>query len=156
MSFIPVDHDLAWARRAIFLSTTVVAFAVAFRFRCLLGAWLVAAGIALNLAPIIAHGGLMPIAWETVRDSGYFPTITVEQVGGELPGSKDILLLRDDIRFAALSDRYALDAPLTSPHIYSPGDFVLFAGLVLGVIEIIAWAVLGALPAGRLFARARA
>ena len=156
MSIIPVDHEFAWARRGIFLVTTLVVFAFAFRFRYLLGAWLVAVGIALNLLPIIAHGGLMPIAWETVRDSGYFPEITEDQVGSEMPGSKDILLMRDDIRFAALSDRFPVDAPLNAPNIYSLGDFVLFAGLAVAAMEILAWVVVGVLPSAPLIARLRA
>lgn len=150
MLAIPAEHSLAWVRRLIFLSTTVTALGVAIYFRRILGAWLLAAGIALNLLPIIAHGGVMPIAWETVRDSGDFPQVTGDMVGTQLPGSKDILLLREDIRFELLSDRFALDAPLTKPHIYSLGDFVIFAGLVVGTLELAAWAVLGTLPGARV------
>ena len=97
----------------------------------------------------------MPIAWETVRDSGYFPEITADQIGTEMSGSKDIMLLREDIRFAALSDRFPVDAPLHSPNIYSLGDFVLFGGLVLAAGEILAWAVSGSLPAPLLAGRLR-
>ncbi|HNO66614.1 MAG TPA: hypothetical protein PKK39_09730, partial [Tepidiformaceae bacterium] len=38
--------------------------------------------------------------------------------------------------FFALSDRYVVDLPVYGTNIYSLGDFVLFAGLGLVVIQV--------------------
>jgi hypothetical protein len=134
-----------FVRRAVFLGTTALLCLMALHFRRIVGAWLVAAGIALNLVPIAAHGGLMPIAIETIQDSGYFTNITEADIGKPIGRSKDIVLRRKDIHFAALSDQYVVTIPAYGPNIYSIGDFVLFAGVALAVVQLV---VLGA-PAAK-------
>lgn len=126
---VGVDGLAGDLRRALFLVTTVALMALALRFRHYLGAWLIAAGIGLNLIPILAHGGLMPVSYQVVSESGYFPEITHAQIGHQLGNGKDILLDRADVHFEALSDKYAVSIPLYGGNIYSLGDFVLFAGL---------------------------
>ncbi|MCA9853914.1 MAG: DUF5317 family protein, partial [Dehalococcoidia bacterium] len=64
---IPVSGDWELVREGIFIVTTGTVVLVAISLRALIGAWLVAAGILLNCVPILAHGGTMPVAWETVR-----------------------------------------------------------------------------------------
>jgi hypothetical protein len=123
-------------RRTVFLGTTVLLCAMALHFRRVLGAWLVAAGIALNLIPMAAHGGLMPIAIETIEASGHFSHISEEDIGQPIARSKDIVLHREDVRFAALSDRYVVTIPGYGPNIYSLGDFVLATGLALAVVQL--------------------
>jgi hypothetical protein len=150
MIMLPADGPSASLRPLLVVTTTLLAVAAAVRFRWLLGAWLMATGIALNLLPILANGGLMPVAWETVNESGEFPQITVAQVGGHVPGSKDILLPRDEIRLEPLTDRFVVDAPFLKTHVYSPGDFVLFTGIALAALELAAWIATGSLPANRL------
>jgi hypothetical protein len=133
-------------RRTLFLATTVALMALALRYRRFLGAWLIAAGIGLNLLPMMAHGGLMPVSYRVVHDSGAFPEITEADIGQQLGNGKDVLLRDDDIQLAALSDRYALSVPLYGSNIYSPGDFVLFAGVGVVVLQAAGGA---ALPAFR-------
>ena len=124
-------------RRAIFYSTTAVLIVLALQLRHYVGAWLVAAGIVMNFIPISAHGGLMPVAWETIRDSGEWPEITEADIGEQVTNSKDIVLWRADIRFEPLSDRYLVELPLYGSNIYSLGDFVVFAGVGLAAIQIV-------------------
>jgi len=123
-------------RRSVFFVTTAALCLLALRFRRIYGAWLISAGIFLNLIPMAAHGGLMPIALETIQASGHFPEITADDVGKPIPYSKDIVLDRDDIRFELLADRYALSLPGYGGNIYSIGDFVLFAGLGAAAIQL--------------------
>lgn len=123
-------------RRSVFFTTTAALCLLALRFRRIHGAWLISAGIFLNLVPMAAHGGLMPIALETIQASGHFPEITANDVGQPIPYSKDIVLARSDIRFEFLSDRYALSLPGYGGNIYSIGDFVLFAGLGVAAIQL--------------------
>lgn len=132
------DGVEANVRRGIFFATTPLLIGIALCFRRYAGAWLVAAGIFLNFLPIAAHGGLMPVSYTIVRDSGAFPEISEADIGRQLHNGKDILLRRRDIRFYALSDRYTVDAPLYGKNIYSLGDFVLFAGGGLIIVQAVA------------------
>jgi len=116
-------------RQVLFFSTTVLLAMLALRFRRLWGAWLVALRIVLNLIPMVAHGGSMPIDYAIIERSGAFPEVIPEDIGKQTNHGKDIVLNRDDINFFALSDRYVVTLPVYGPNIYSLGDFVLFAGL---------------------------
>ncbi len=105
----------------------------------------------MNLAPMAAHGGSMPIDWQVLHSSGAFPEITADYIGRQTPDGKDVVLERDDIRFYALSDRYVLTLPVYGPNIYSLGDFVLFSGVGLVLAQA---AIVLAAPALRGRARA--
>ncbi len=96
----------------------------------------------MNLAPTLAHGGLMPISIEKLQESGIYQ-VTDEDLNKPIAKSKDILLRRDDIRFELLSDRYILTLPLVDTNIYSAGDFVLFLGLCIAVAEAVSRIVRG-------------
>jgi hypothetical protein len=132
-----LDGAEADLRRAIFYVTTVILIGLALMLRHYVGAWLVAAGITMNLIPIAAHDGLMPVAWEVIRDSGEWPELTEADIGGQVPNSKDIILWRDDIRFEALSDRYLITLPWYGANIYSLGDFFVFAGVFATAAQVV-------------------
>lgn len=132
------DGGEALLRRGIFFVTTPVLIGLALAFRRYLGAWVIAFGIFLNFVPIIAHGGLMPVSYAIVRDSGAFPEITEADIGKQLHNGKDILLWPEDIHFYELSDKYTVEAPLYGVNIYSLGDLVLFAGALLVAVQAVA------------------
>jgi hypothetical protein len=135
ISFMPLDGPAGVARRALFFVTTIALAGMALHFRRFVGAWLVAAGIVMNLLPMAAHGGAMPIDFEILQRSGAFPEVTEADIGRQTNHGKDIVLRREDIRFFWLSDRYIVDLPVYGTNIYSLGDFVLFAGLGLVVVQ---------------------
>lgn len=128
----------ALLRRGIFLVTTLGLVAMALHFRRFAGAWLVAAGILLNLPPILAHGGLMPVSYDTVAASGLLPGLEPDDMGQQITGSKDIILKQDDIHFPLLADQHIVSIPGYGPNIYSIGDFVLFAGVAVAIGEALA------------------
>lgn len=128
----------ALLRRGIFLVTTILLIAMALRFRRFAGAWLVALGIALNLPPILAHGGLMPVSYDTVAASGLLPELDEGDIGAQIHGSKDIILEQGDIEFPWLADRFIVSAPGYGTNIYSLGDFILFAGVAVAAGEALA------------------
>ena len=146
---IGVDGAAGGVRRTLFLITTFVLMGLALHYRRYVGAWLIAAGIGMNLIPVTAHGGLMPVSYAIVRDSGYFPEITQADIGHQLGNGKDILLREGDIHFFLLSDRYAVSIPLYGGNIYSLGDFVLFAGVGLVVVQAAAEYTAGTLSSRR-------
>lgn len=131
ISFMPLDGTAGTLRRSLFLVTTAALALMALHFRRFFGAWLVSAGIFMNLLPMAAHGGAMPIDFAILQHSGAFPEVTEADIGRQTNHGKDVVLRRDDIRFYWLSDRFIVDLPLYGTNIYSAGDFVLFAGLGL-------------------------
>lgn len=134
-----VDGPAAGVRAgAIFLATAAVAV-FALHFRRYRGAWLVCAGIAMNLAAMTANGGMMPVAFELVH--GRFAQVSEADIGRQVRGSKDVVLLADDVNLRIFSDRYLVKAPGLGDNVYSLGDFVLFTGLALAAVEGVAGAV---------------
>lgn len=130
-------------RRTIFALTTIgVGFVGVMLARKWLAAWIVVLGVAMNLLPILAHGGLMPISLEVLQES-QIKQVDESDLGKPLPLSKDIILRRDEIRFEPLSDRYILSLPIIGNNIYSIGDFVLFAGLCATCGEVVLRSVRG-------------
>lgn len=140
---VGVDGVAGMLRRGIFFSSTIILMVLALRFRRYIGAWLIALGIGLNLLPMAAHGGLMPISYRVVHESGAFPEITQADLGRQLGNGKDILLRDNEIRFEPLSDRYTLTLPGYGTNIYSLGDFVLFGGVGLVVLQAAATPLIG-------------
>lgn len=131
----PLDGAWEFARAAIFFVTTAAVLAMTYHFRRFVGGWIVAAGIVMNFVPMAAHGGLMPISYELIRETGAFPQVTDETLGNQLHRSKDIILHEDEIRFQPLSDRFFLRIPGYGPNIFSAGDFVLGAGVLVTAVE---------------------
>lgn len=131
ISYMPLDGAAGAMRRMLFLVTTAALALMALHFRRFFGAWLVSAGILMNLLPMAAHGGAMPIDFAILQRSGAFPEVTEADIGRQTNHGKDVVLRRDEIRFYWLSDRFIVDLPLYGTNIYSAGDFVLFAGLGL-------------------------
>ncbi len=135
-------------RRAIFLFTTIGVALVALKLRNWIGAWVVSAGLMMNLLPMLAHAGLMPVSIEKLQESGIYE-VTEDDLGKPIPLSKDLLLRKEDIRFELLSDRFVLTLPIIDTNIYSAGDFVLFAGLCIATVEAVFRSVWGERSARR-------
>ena len=123
------------ARRSLFFAATAIVIVLALHFRRFFGAWVIAAGIAMNVVPMAAHGGLMPVSYDTVKESGVFPGVTEADIGRQIPNSKDIVLRPHEIRFAVLADRFVVDAPWYGKNVYSAGDFVIAAGVLLAAVQ---------------------
>lgn len=131
-------------RQVLFFSTTVVLAGLALHFRKFWGAWLVALGIVMNLVPMAAHRGSMPIDYGIIERSGAFPEVTRDDIGKQTNHGKDVVLEREDIHFFWLSDKYVVTLPAYGANIYSLGDFVLFAGLAGVVAQAVGEAAVAA------------
>lgn len=130
-------------RRTLFAVTTIGVGVVGVMLaRKWVAAWIVVLGVAMNLLPMLSHGGLMPVSLEVLQESGIKPA-DESDLGKPLALSKDIVLRRDEIRFELLSDRYILSLPIIGKNIYSIGDFVLFAGLCATCGEVVLRSVRG-------------
>jgi hypothetical protein len=100
------------------------------------GMAIAAAGLVMNLAVIVANGGLMPVAPETVRLAGR----EAWKVGDASPGtrvahSKDIILAREDTWLEPLADRYWTGLPGRLSVIFSVGDAILLAGVCTLIVR---------------------
>lgn len=138
--FAPVDGAGELLRRVVICSATALLVLLALRFRRFVGAYLISLGIGLNLLAMLLHGGLMPVAYESL--GGHWSHIPATEIGNPAHGSKDVILHRGDILLEPLADRYVIEAPLYGPNVYSLGDLVLFGGLLLAVGQAI-WVVGG-------------
>jgi hypothetical protein len=92
------------------------------------GLRLIFLGLLLNFAAIVANGGFMPVSPEALNRAGFGEKLAAVQPGTPLPGSKDILLAREDTRLWFISDVVALPPPISK--VISPGDILIGIGLL--------------------------
>jgi hypothetical protein len=111
-----------------------------------------AVGYLLNLLPILANGGYMPITPETM--SQMHPYTSVEQWSSGLlrVGSKDIVLRAAEAPFWFLGDVFVLAPPFPLPTAFSPGDVAIIIGFGWAVHQFTAQRQAGHLPL-KLFSR---
>lgn len=129
--FAPLGDDIP--RRVLFLLSYLILLAFVYLNLRRIGIAIIGAGLVLNFLPIVANGGLMPVTPETLA-RGDFPENV--EVGEWVPGSKDVLLEREDVRLWALGDRFVLNDFLGGTIAYSFGDIILLAGLVVFLGEL--------------------
>ena len=133
----PEAFPQSLARRIIFLSPVLLVPVLLLRFHALLGAWIIAAGIIMNLLPMAAHGGLMPVAFERVATIGGEQHVIAADVGRALPGSKNVLLWKRDIHFDPLSDRFQSQRFGLRPAQFSAGDATELLGIAVAAMQMI-------------------
>lgn len=115
-------------RTSLILAThvaVVVVAAVNVRHPWRAGMAIVLGGLLLNLAVMVANGGLMPVSPETLARSGSGHVQQRIPVGQPLPRSKDIILAPEQTRLALLSDWLTVPWRRGS---FSPGDVLIAAG----------------------------
>jgi len=101
------------------------------------GMRLVLAGLILNLAAMLANGGLMPVEPSAVQAVGRVP-LSELQPGEHVPGTKNRLLTADDTRASFLSDRFVI--PMLGPFgaaAVSIGDFLVAGGVLMAYVEVV-------------------
>jgi hypothetical protein len=122
-------------RRVLFVFSYLLLLAFCLANLNHFGIAIIFVGLAMNAAAILANGGLMPITPETVERTGELPADA--RIGEWLPGSKDVLLERKDVRLYPLSDRLVLHEISGVIRAFSPGDVVIAAGLLVTVIHLL-------------------
>jgi hypothetical protein len=109
---------------------------------CFLGAnWkyaslrLLAVGYLLNLLPILANGGYMPITPEAM--SQIHPSTSLAQWPSGLVrvGSKDIVRPAAEAPFWFLGDVFVIASPFPWPTAFSVGDLIIIVGLGWAVYQ---------------------
>jgi hypothetical protein len=103
-------------------STAAVLIAVLRNLRAIPGLALVALGAVSNLAAILANGGLMPASPEAVATAGL----------SDEPGFSNSVVLADPA-LRLLTDIFAIPAWLPLANVFSIGDVLIGAGIVVVV-----------------------
>ena len=112
----------------IYLSSSVAVLACVLRNARVPGLAIAAAGGACNLLAIVANGGAMPVSPEAAR-----------LVGHTMATSYTNTVELADPAFKLLTDIIAVPAPLPFSNVYSIGDLLILAGVLVAM----AWAVHG-------------
>lgn len=127
-------------KAALIVSLCVLLFAL-YKNARFLGARVMAAGTLLNVAAIIANGGLMPVTPEA-RILAEMPSVSRSVIGGVLPEGSGILLAAERTRLWFFTDI----VPVRAIHgVFSIGDFLMYAGVLILIGQII-WATYARLP----------
>ena len=128
-------------RRFIFPSSYVLLLAFVVLNRRRIGFLVIGAGMMLNFLAIVSNGGLMPVTPANAEEAGVGHRIEGVELGQAIPRSKNVLLEDGDTHLNWLSDRFtwASDTPFA---VFSAGDIIIAAGLVIVLLEF----VLAALP----------
>lgn len=137
-------------RRVLIVGGYALALAFVWRNRGLLPLQVLAAGLLLNLLPILANGGLMPVTYEDAVRAGLATELEDVKPGHAIPRSKDVLLARHDIHLAPLTDNVVLPSGLPGRGVASPGDLVIAAAVVLATGFGLSGLTKQAIAAGRL------
>ncbi len=101
-----------------------------------IGLLIIGAGMVLNLLPILANGGLMPISPSSLEEAGRGAELAKLELGDAVPESKNVLLEESETHLEFLSDRFVWDTsgPVS---VFSIGDVVIAAGLGVLFVEFL-------------------
>jgi hypothetical protein len=121
-----VPHWDSWLHDAVHLGTYGLAAAFLWLNRRVPGLLIAGAGGALNFAAIAANGGVMPAREGALRTAG------LEYGTGDFENSTVVA----DASLAFLGDVFAIPAGWPLANVFSVGDVVLVAGVLLGLHAI--------------------
>ena len=101
-----------------------------------LGFLTVGVGMLLNFLAVVTNGGLMPVTPANMEAAGMAYKIEGVELGKAIPRSKNVLLEAGDTHLSWLSDRFTWvsDSPFA---VFSVGDIVVAAGLVVVLLELL-------------------
>ena len=131
--YLPATRRLLpdpWVAAGLVISQALL-LAFCWHNRRLPAFWILAAGLVLNLAVILANGGFMPISPETAGRLLPQESLQALSLGERFGGGKDILLLEESTRLALLSDRLLPPGWFPYQVAFSPGDVVVAVGAFL-------------------------
>lgn len=125
--------DRTGVARVLFPLTHAAILVVAWVNRDLEWMWLVAAGVLLNFIVIVANGGYMPVTPQALAQAGLIERPEAVDSGAWMPGTKDIVLSKDQTLLWWFSDIVVLP-PIQ--RIVSIGDILITTGVFLFVHQV--------------------
>ena len=128
--------DAAVLRRFIFPLSYVLLIAFVPLNRRRIGFLIIGAGMLLNFLAIVTNGGLMPVSPANMAKAELAHKLEGLELGDPIPRSKNVLLEESDTHLRWLSDRLDWDSG-TNLQIFSVGDVIIAAGLVVVLLEFL-------------------
>jgi hypothetical protein len=132
--FVPLGFDDLPKRLLFELSYLVLLFFIVINLPRP-GFAIIGIGLLLNVLPIVANGGLMPVTAENVAETGLTHRLEGVAEGDAIPYTKNVLRAKEDIVFYALSDRIVWENPVFF-RLFSVGDVVIAAGLLVTLADL--------------------
>ncbi len=118
-------------QQALFLLSHGPLLIFVWKNRRLAGVLILGLGIICNLAVVLANGGLMPIAPETLVQINPGSSLGQWEIGLHYAGSKDVILPRQATALWTLSDVLVAPPPFPWPTAFSLGDLIIAVGVVV-------------------------
>ena len=118
-------------QQALFLLSHLLLLGLVWRNRQLSGIRIVGLGVVCNLLVIAVNGGLMPITPEALVRINPGSTLAQWPISAHYGYSKDIILLKENVRLWALSDVLVIPPPFPRPTAFSLGDLLIAVGIVV-------------------------
>lgn len=111
-----------WLARVLWLVSFALLIGFAAVNRAVRGVALVFAGLACNLAAVLANGGLMPASPHAIRAAGLTYALKNNSISTVHP------------HLAWLTDRWAVPAWIPWGNVYSVGDVLIAAGIIATIV----------------------
>jgi len=118
-------------RAIILVFTYLILIFVAWSNRSLPGVKLVLFGIVLNCLVIVANGGFMPVAPQTLARAGHTRLVLALESGARVARSKDVLLWPEQTKLRFLSDIFAIPERYPLAGSFSLGDIFIALGVFI-------------------------
>jgi len=118
-------------QQALFLLSHLLLLGLVWRNWHLPGIRIVGMGVVCNLLVIAVNGGLMPITPEALVRINPGSTLAQWPISAHYGYSKDIILLKENVRLWALSDVLVIPPPFPRPTAFSLGDLLIAVGIVV-------------------------
>ncbi len=128
--------DVGVLRRLVFPASYVLLLAFVVLNWRRVGFMVIGAGLLLNFLAIVTNGGLMPISPTNLANAGLEDKLVGLELGDSVPETKNVLLDESDTHLQLLADRFTWGSPGPLP-VFSIGDAVVGAGLVIVIIEFL-------------------
>lgn len=94
------------------------------------GIAIIGIGLLLNVLPVVANGGLMPVTADNLARAGQTRHIEGRREGDAIPYTKNVLKSKENTHFYELSDRIVWENSFFF-RVFSIGDVVIAGGLVV-------------------------
>ena len=127
----PKAQGLLSPRAMILVLSYLILIFVAWSNRSLPGMNLILLGIVLNCVVIVANGGFMPVAPQTLIRGGHTHLVAALEPGARVARSKDVLLWPEQTRLWFLSDIFVIPERYPLAGSFSLGDIFLALGVFI-------------------------
>jgi len=115
-------------RAMILVSSYLILILMAWSNHSLPGVNLILVGIALNFLVIVANGGFMPVAPQTLIRGGHTHLVAALESGARVSRSKDVLLWPEQTKLWFLSDIFVIPERYPLAGSFSLGDVLIASG----------------------------